>query len=1687
MGASVVGVVVDFEARISIFPMHDLLLWRLLRHRRYQAEELLPLLDEFAQWPLDLRRPFLGFLPPAAVHLDGKVRRAAVNALRGARGTLALRLLITALNDPDADVCQAAVGSLRESTLGGDWARWAHVLFHPDAALRRAAVDPDRVFPPPDWQVLYLLPDPDLGEAIRQRHDLGFLPPAALPLLFDYVQDGLVSRAWARKRAARMVWLECWSFFADGISRPDADVATVLAAVERPGGDEAIVAHPSPDGLDDFFALFWPGDGETDAQAAEVSDSFFDQLAGDLRGEDGGDWRRVVASLIVTAVRHGRWPPGAARLCAGFLPEFLVCPWVPRETRYPAVAVLYQQGAPGTYPPDTVRQWLDADVCRHSSGRLDLWAAGGFLRLLAGNPFEQLFQWFPLETIVAAFRADLDRAVAVLSLADRSSRARNYLIRALLAEPRPERGRLLALVARAVPADGLDFLDPLDGPGACDLLEHLLWLTAPPARPLGENKIRRLADLLAGKIQGGQIGPFLLLWLVRPAPEEDTLALAVLGRLGRYLGGRLLLQAVCNLPARPLLRFLSAANACAGLPYAWEMLLAARLAAHPEEAVRAWAEPRVRHLAEQPGAAPVEPAPFKVGLCAQLRGRPDPSEPDLETCAALLACHDPLGQVDEQFARFGSADSEFLDRLDEEMVRVRMKEWELPLLGHAWLYRWDEHARAFAARCTELGGDLASALRILNTLTVPVLRLRCWLALGRLLDIWHWRDRPRLEEAQTEALARLLADTLPTAEGDLAAAILVRWRERDPASEVLDRLAPSVRALLPDLGQPIRDILQPWIDSRGLAAPAEGEVIAEPSENGADLAQRIRTSTDPDFLGEQACQSDPAVGRQAIERLLALGGSGERRLAELFGRLPPPPFLHRLADSIPRWKDETALAEVRALLRQADAVPEVRYRVGEALYQRGERDVVTDMVDAVRRPAPVGWFEDSDWVWLSSGEDMRDLSLKLALSPHPHAHQPAVEHLAGAVGPDEEVRQALTSFLETGTERMRDARIQAAKWLYGNGGRETALPFLLQGEPDDEPLYHPQLLAAAPFAVVEAVVKGFLMAGEGEEAERMIFALLRADGVDPFARQEGFSLLLQHGESAEVRKDARKQLLPGLGRAHKLRRLADTFAWGVRVGRELTGKLFTLEMISSEKLGYTRFSENKLYITPLPILRGEPHGRDVVQALILHELGHHLYHRGELAEAIWKRAEEEKLHSLLNLVADEHLERNLRARGRDFGDRLKLLAAYAFQHTTREFPVGRLLGSLQGRAFEVLTHIHLGFARREGCVAVENGRILAAMERAGLSFARFVRALRMGLGNRHNDPRVDEALALFKDRFRHSDMPRLLDIARKLRDLFGREAEMLDSFDPEDSFLADDDEMIARGEGVSNDELQSEIQRSLQPRRGRSGEPRDTGGGRGLNLGPEEDFNPITKVVPIPYDPAQHAAYAQQVARPALKMRAYLHDLGLGLEPQRFRVRGKSLDRTRLRAVVLRGDPRMFTAREPQTKTDLFLGVVIDCSGSMSYDDKIERAKLFGTLLAEAARDQPGIDLRLYGFTDKVIYDAGRAARCAVAGLQADGGNNDAAGLWHAAQEARASRRKAKLLVMISDGSPTECSVNALKALVNRLTRRWKMCCAQVAVCPLDHVCFPNYIVLEEGNPEVSVRQFGLVMARLVRQALRGG
>src|SRR6202041_1797720 len=117
---------------------------------------------------------------------------------------------------------------------------------------------------------------------------------------------------------------------------------------------------------------------------------------------------------------------------------------------------------------------------------------------------------------------------------------------------------------------------------------------------------------------------------------------------------------------------------------------------------------------------------------------------------------------------------------------------------------------------------------------------------------------------------------------------------------------------------------------------------------------------------------------------------------------------------------------------------------------------------------------------------------------------------------------------------------------------------------------------------------------------------------------------------------------------------------------------------------------------------------------------------------------------------------------------------------------------------------------------------------------------------------------------------------------------------------------------------------SLLGKQGGGEREKDTGPrpprGFGANLGPEAAFNRINNVVKLTHDPVAHAVYARKIAREAVLLRQSLKQLGLGMKPERFRTRGRRLDRGRANDLILKGDPRVLWARTPRRFTDLFLG-----------------------------------------------------------------------------------------------------------------------------------------------------------------------
>ncbi len=1695
--------------------MQDLLLWRLLRAPTLKVETLTPLLRGLAGLPLSERLPFLGLLPRALKHPDANLREAAVAALVEATGPQAIQQLVAALDDPAPPVRRAAVEALRRSVLF-DVNRWIHALFHPDAEVRRAAVTGDNPFAP-DWHLLYVLPDPACTPHVLPRLENQVLPWRLLPMVLDQAAAGLLPRFLARRLVALMFWPELESWLNAGRKRTEEEIGEILVVARRPDGEELLRVEAACDEWDALVDLFWDGDADppSTGDVPHATRNFLNGIV-DLRfnGIDAAHHReRILAALLVTAARRGLDVDWAARACGALHPGAVAFRWLPTKVRRRAACALYDLGERCPRWEDAaVRELLDADVCRRPSGNLDLAVVGAILHLLARDPYRRVQEWFGKDLVVASFLEDVEQSAPFLSLEGNSGTTRQDLVREICHRDVARRPHIMAALIHVFSADRLDFLDPLDGRGACQVFEALLQ-RALDGKTLSDRRARRAGEALGRKIAAGHAGPFLRAWLKAPTPEEIGIGLHVLRVVARTLDAKPLLQTALALEPESLRKFLTATTWCAGFPYEKEREIARGLAAHADEEVRAWAARRLPPEPEGPrkatgkkgGRLPTGAAQeiarcpadrlaaalglhqpgLKVGLCEALARRPDPAAPSVGVCLALLGSHDPVAEVAEQFRRFGADIPDFIDRLDQEMVETWRGEAQLPLLGHAWLYRWEEHARALTERLAQGPGGPARGLRAVLALPAPVLVQRVWLALDFLMGLWRWRDRPRLTDLCTLDFGEVLVDGLASRHGEIVAGMLLRLRDDSATATFVSALRGLITSRLFEISEPARFLLMPWIDSHGLVPPPpEPAPVPPPSAAPFETLERVRASSDLGELELWCGDELREVATEAGRRLVALRAPGVARLAKMLRNSPPLPAAADLAKTLMTCPWADGLPEPWDCLEDEAAPPEVRFWLGLALYRRHKAKVALRLFAAVCEEASAPWFTAAHWdALLAAGISVRQAAVGLAASPHPLVYTRAVEYLF-TTPLVSSTRHALLAFLEAGTERTRDLRVRAAEKLAGKC--DEVLPLLLQEEGRGYPK-RLDLFKGLPRDLVEAIVAGVLTAGGNVFAEEYLLDFLAQPGVDEAARDAGYRRLLLDACNSWVKHEVANRLRPTLGKNRLLGRVANTFAWGVQMGRELTGKQFGVEMLGGDDLGYTRFEQNKIFINPLPILRGEMLGREVVEGLILHELGHHMYHRGTEAQRIWREAQDAGMHPLLNLVADEHLERNLRARDAEHGDKLKRLGAYAFQHSQREIFVETLLEGLQGGAFRVLTASRLGVGRKWGCVSVDSGRVLHEIEKTGLSFARFLRALRMGLGNRHQDPKVAEGLALFRGKFRRSTMPDLMAVARRLRAIFGWETDLLNALGQEFALDATDADLAAEGEGINNADVQSEVRRILDPRRREGRRSGEDGGGTGLNLSPEEEFNLIHTVEQVQHDPAEHAPLAEQVARPARQMRRYFEQLGLALEPERFRMRGKSFDRTRAMAVVLRGDPRMLIARKAHVRTDLFLGVVIDCSGSMQSANNMAKAKLFGALLAEAAKEAPGVDLRLFGFTDQVIYDAGTAKRCAVHGLYANGGNNDAAGLWHAAQVARASRRKAKLLVMISDGLPTECSVAALRGLVTRLTRRFKMCCAQVAVQPLAEVCFPHYVLLNEDDLAASVRHFGNVIARLVQKALRGG
>ncbi len=1691
--------------------MRDLLLWRRLDPEAAPAADdaeptIEQLLRELSAQSLAVRAPVLGRVVRFIERAGPVPRAAAVLALRGATGVRAFKTIVARLDDEDPTVREAAVTALAESAAGQP-ARWAHAIFHPRTDVRALAL---RIGGPAtaSHYGLFLRADPDPANAEAAR--AAPWPKQPLRLVVDFHARGLLGAAEAARKLGDTATNNLRNFLRGSLRRSPPAVAVVVDALEAGQVPPVPAEH---DVLDQLIQIA--------IDAGPDHESLGRALGMAVMGHHDRVLRRRWVAALAPRLHDPALPDALLEIAAGCLPAWLGAKAIPVSVRRRAVEGLgrYRDNI-GGIARQLVESLLDSDLSRREPDGIDLKVIARLGALLPERRVRTVTDRFGHTAILEAAIADATAWRAVCEGPEGLAEWVLKSARRFRADALPEL-RAVALATWVATSDKKRYdaaLSDLAGKSSGTVIVALTRLADAGLVSLSAKSLERLAVDLAAKVAPKELCETLREQLRVSADPPSEIGLTLIVQVARRPADARIRAAMPHWDTDELRRLVRFADEYRAIRHDKEKVIAEFLADHLEADLAEWGRQLGRRVeldpsetsraktdayrlnkAERERIALCPEAELKAalgpalgapchGVAEALSRRLGAPRPNVWACVALIGSVDGPADVSAQLDRYHHDDTDFADAVRRGVVATWESNVSLGPFGHAWLHRWETHAftllRWYDASEAGVVGWLTASLGFRGELG----RRTWWEGTASILVLRSYREADKLRQMRSQALVELLVEQLDTEVGLFAARMLVALSRVGAIPVMAPPLTQRIEEIAPDVDPETRDQLSRLAKLDGIPQRGEAARRLVPRETDEEFA-RIKTTTDLELLEIACALGSPRFVHEAALRLIELGADGQARLARLLGRRPRVRSLRTLIESIPLWSDEAALAVARALFDDPDATAVERFRVALSFAERGEPGWIERAVDVVAAPSDHVWFMREDWIaMIARVEHLRPVCCKLAACDQPHAYRPAVAWVLEQAL-DDELAEALRGFLDCGSERPFNVRKHAAKRLHGRGDA-FALPLAVAAAIDETAEDPSWLLQGAgrgaAGTIMDIVLDAVELTGNRVWAESQAVTLIRLPRLDPMTRRQSLRRMLVEANTESVRKQVVELIGPSLERDVKLMRVAEIFAWGVRRGRELTGRVFRVHMTTKRHdLGFTRFTANRVFVSPLPVLTGARHGRDVVEALVLHELGHHMFHATEDDATVWRRAQNEGLHSLLNLVADEHLERNLRAIEPAYGDRLKRLAAYAFQHSERETPIENLLTMLLGATLPVLSARPLGVAYKETCVVVQRGALLRELERIGQPFARFVRAMRMGLGDRHGDPVLREALDLFKGGFRHHDMEGLYRVTKRLAELYGGAADLAQQFGGHEGLEWDERSGTIHGEGINDEDVQREVERILDPRQLKA-DPDAKGppGKLAVNVNPDARFDLITNIERVPADPEAHRPIAMEVRRASDRLREYLARLGLAMVHVRARLRGRAFDRTRTRAVVTRRDPRMLVARETRVESDLFIGIAIDCSGSMQVGTSMDKAHRFGVLIAEAVKGLPGVDARFFGFTDRIIYDAGDARNCAVTSLRPGGGNNDAAALHHVAKVAMSSRRKAKLLVMISDGLPTECSVAALRALVHDLTRRRGIVCAQVAVRPLAEVCFPHHIVLSQEDIETSTRRFGEIVSRLVQQAM---
>lgn len=573
--------------------------------------------------------------------------------------------------------------------------------------------------------------------------------------------------------------------------------------------------------------------------------------------------------------------------------------------------------------------------------------------------------------------------------------------------------------------------------------------------------------------------------------------------------------------------------------------------------------------------------------------------------------------------------------------------------------------------------------------------------------------------------------------------------------------------------------------------------------------------------------------------------------------------------------------------------------------------------------------------------------------------------------------------------------------------------------------------------------------------------------------------------------------------------------WASEMGTELLGR--PVRVINYRQgLGRTSYSGKgkpvEIEISETPVTSCHPHGEEIMKGLALHEIGHHLFHLGIRGFLTMRGiARSEGILEIFNILADEQVERAIRSRRSEWGIYIDKLASYTFAQNTHIFSLddyAKLIGKevdyvknaiesgvLPGKfIFDSLNDADSEILLSDADLLQVPGLIPVHMA--------FLMCLLCGHDPaRYPDSRVAEAIASIPGNLKDLKPSELLTVSRKIGAILGKS----------EQFNRDWKELQERIKHFSNilHHLQETLNRLLETGRIPEKAPPGFEGIREMkaddqadqeqirpskkcgpspttpqkvqfrNLHESLDFPSLEHEEDLPVDPAKNTELIIPIRKHIRKMRAYFENLSIATEEELASRRGRRLDMARVAPSVLTGNPGILVfSHEKKIAFNAYIGLLIDRSFSME-GSKLELAKSFGLLLSESLKGLPGVNGHVNAFDDEILTRMGTFKKNAIGSLDAQGGNNDCGALVRAAELAVESGKRNRLIIVISDGSPTNCSINSLKNVVSMLMKHYRIVCAQIAVEELEHITFPHFLDLSRYSMNEAVARFGKLLRQL--------